>query len=781
MGKLIVSTGLLIGCALLLTACQRTLTGNEEGKKGLSLSKDGKTGYVIMVAPGDVVSNTAAKELAEHLKAVTGAEFPIVSPGAGRTSLAIAVGPAAAKALMPDLNLSFPKLGNDGIVMRSQGGSLALTGAEGAKRGTLYAVYEFLEGQVGCRWWTSTSSYIPKRPSLAVPALDTVYAPEFRVRGVFYRDVLENGVFATKCRSNGHWDGIPANYGGHCKVLGFCHTFYQLLPPERYFKSHPEWYSEIKGKRTSKAAQLCLSNDDMRRELTRNALGWLRKDPGVDVISISQNDNIGKCECAKCRAGETIEGAPSGLLISFVNKVAEDIEKEFPNAYVQTIAYQYTRKPPLTVRPRGNVIVMLTSIECSFSQPLAAGPQNEAFRRDIEAWSSIAPQLFIWDYVTNFSNYLQPHPNLRVLAPNIRFFAAQKVVGLTEQGDAGSSCGDFVALRAWLLAHLMWNPSLDEKALVAEFMDGYYGPASTPLRQHLELVHDAVEASGTYLTCYMGGTPWLDIKGLNQATKLFEEAAAKVKDDPELSQRVRKARMSLDYTWIKQYGLRKREAALSGETLRVPSDMRGFCADFINAAHDFQLGKLSETVMFKDMEANQSSRFNTKASPPERCVGLPENQWLDVQDYDFQLFCQGEPGKDAWVTLVEDAKASDKRAAKMPGNHKNWAVQYPFPLSLQGSRCHVVIRCDVKPGASKSGAAFAAGIYDSGNPKDTAAVTVAVEHVADGEYRTYDLGVCDLNDGYIWVAPCENPEVTAVYVDRIFFVNDKVRPAESLR
>ena len=88
------------------------------------------------------------------------------------------------------------------------------------------------------------------------------------------------------------------------------------------------------------------------------------------------------------------------------------------------------------------------------------------FREDIEGWSKIAPQLYVWDYVTNFSNYILPHPNMRALAPNLRFFADHNVIGMFEQGDVGSPIGDFVRLRAWLLAHLMWNPDRDDKALI---------------------------------------------------------------------------------------------------------------------------------------------------------------------------------------------------------------------------------------------------------------------------------------------------------------------------
>ena len=159
---------------------------------------------------------------------------------------------------------------------------------------------------------------------------------------------------------------IPEEYGGRNTLLGWVHTFSQiegLLPAEKYFQQHPDWYCLYQGKRQDKVGQLCLTNEPMRRELVRNVLERLRKNPGATMISVSQNDNGRGCQCDRCRELEEREGSPSGPVIRFVNAVAEEIEKEFPNVLVETLAYQYTRKPPAIARPRHNVIVRLCTID----------------------------------------------------------------------------------------------------------------------------------------------------------------------------------------------------------------------------------------------------------------------------------------------------------------------------------------------------------------------------------------------------------------------------------
>ena len=230
--------------------------------------------------------------------------------------------------------------------------------------------------------------------------------------------------------------------------------------------------------------------------------------------------------CANCQAIVKDEGSESGPLIRFVNAVAEEIEKEFPEIWVETLAYQYTRKAPLLVKPRKNVVIRLCTIECSFSQPLGEGDHNKSLREDIESWSEIADNLFVWNYVTNFTSYMLPHPNIHTLAPDIRFFIKNNTIGLFEQGDVYCDAGDFVRMRNWVISHLMWNPDLDENALIDEFLVGYYGEKAAPyLRQYWDLLTQRVKDSEVYLRCYMEHTAdWLTVPVYAEAVSMLKQA-----------------------------------------------------------------------------------------------------------------------------------------------------------------------------------------------------------------------------------------------------------------
>ena len=548
-----------------MVACAMIFSCTATDSNTLTLAKGGKAKYSIVIPDNpSQVETTAAKELKQHLDAIAGADFAVVKESAADNSRPqLVVGNSArARALVTGLDAG--KLPYDGIVISTTGDHVVLVGHP--VRGTLYAVNTFLENACGVRWWTSSEKHVPVAKTLKVQAMNIKYAPKLIYREAFYKDVYssdvnfrneyyveaeQSDVFASRMKNNGYFTNIRPEYGGYHKFQYFVHSFFPILPPDVYFEKHPEWYSQIDGKRSYQHTQLCLTNEQMKAEFIKNALDTLRQHPDMDFISISQNDWHGACQCGKCQAVVAEEGGESGPLIRFVNSVAEAIEKEFPNIWVETLAYQYTRKAPLKVKPRKNVVVRLCTIECSFSQPLGEGDHNKSLRDDIEAWSKIADNLFVWNYVTNFSSYMLPHPNVQTLAPNIRFFVKNHTIGLFEQGDVYCDAGDFVRMRNWVLSHLLWNPEADEHALIDEFLEGYYGKNAAPfLRQYWDLLIDNVKESGVYLRCYMGNTAgWLSVPAYAQAQSLFKQAIDAT-SDKECLQRLRREEIPLKYVLL---------------------------------------------------------------------------------------------------------------------------------------------------------------------------------------------------------------------------------------
>ncbi len=277
--------------------------------------------------------------------------------------------------------------------------------------------------------------------------------------------------------------------------------------------------------------------------------------PEATVFSVSQNDWYNYCQCEACTALAEAEGSQMAPVLQLVNHVAREVAAEFPDKLVDTLAYQYTRKPPATMRPEPNVIIRLCSIECDFNHPLEerSTPENRAFCDDIEAWAKIANRLWVWNYNTSFAHYLVPYPNLRVRGPNIRYMIANNVRGIFEQDVYNTPHGQWSLLSGYLGAKLLWNPNYDADLAINEFLQAVYGKAATPMRLYIDLMHDAAAVPGMPMGIWIGSdAPFISDELMARADALFDVAEGAVADCPDTLERVRIARMPVDYTIIER-------------------------------------------------------------------------------------------------------------------------------------------------------------------------------------------------------------------------------------
>lgn len=575
---------------IFVTSCKHVPAIDKTGV--IHLAREGAAAADIVVAEDACASvQHAAAELADFLKLVTGSSFPVVHEP-GKAKYHLLVGPEAAK--LANARFSTNTLGAEGIVIRSIGDNVIIAG--GHPRGTLYAVYTFLEDYVGCRWWSTHASTIPRNPNLSIPKdLNVRYVPPLEYRWSFWTHINSDPDLSVRNKVNGSPGLKEPKYGGNMSHGGV-HTFYLLIPPKLYFDKHPEWFSEIKGKRIHKRGQLCLSNKAMRQELTARLRETIRKNPSPPIYSVSQNDWHGYCTCKRCNELAKQYGGQSGIMLWFVNQVAEDLEKEFPDISLSTLAYQYTRKPPnMTIRPQKNVIVQLCSIECSFSVPFEH-ERNLSFRDDIIAWSKITDRLYVWDYVTNFRHYFLPHPNLRVLGPNIRFLVGHKVKGLFEQGAYTTLGAEFAELRGWVLAKLLWDPLLNDRELIETFVEGYYTKAAAPhILRYIDLMHDAVATSNDRLGCFSSpNQKFLSFEVLDRGWKELLAAEKAVADNAVIVNRVKMAQLPLMYAFMSNWHALRDQCRTADAVWPMPKMIEDVAKEFKRIAKANNVKRVNE-------------------------------------------------------------------------------------------------------------------------------------------------------------------------------------------
>jgi len=440
-----------------------------------------------------------------------------------------------------------PAEGDESFRYCSYGPDILIYG--GKQRGTMYGVMSFLENELGCRWYTRSVSVIPRKEQLTFTSFEHTEAPGIRVRNDFYFEAFDS-IWAARNRMNGtmSYRRQPGGVEGYWAV----HTFYPLVPPSEFYAKHPEYYSQIDGKRIYQEAQLCLTNKNVLKIVIERIRKRMIESPEYLIYDVSQNDWDNPCQCDKCQAIVKREGSESGVVIWFVNQVAEAIEKEFPGKFIGTLAYKYTRKPCKTIKPRHNVVVRLCSIECCFSHDIRSCPRNQSFLKDLEGWSAIAQNLYIWDYVVYFQHYIMPYPNIRVLQSNIKTFRDNNAIGIMEQAAYESRGGEFAELRSYVISRLLWNPECNVEQVIDDFMFGYYGRAGQYIRQYFDLLYGRITPdTHMHIEAHLynrlsAQDPLFSGDFIGQSDQIFAKAE-KVADNDDILHRVEMASLPILY------------------------------------------------------------------------------------------------------------------------------------------------------------------------------------------------------------------------------------------
>jgi hypothetical protein len=496
-------------------------------QNNITIVKNNQTNYEIVV-PGNADSTVvkAAHEFQSTLDKMSGVKIQITNENSADTK--------RKKVFIGGKNGDAPS--PHSVMIKNEDENIIITG--GSPQSVLYAVYEFLEKYTGCKWYSPEVEKIPASKTVSIQfPVNYVYTPEITTRTVHSLLFYDNPDFADKLKVT--HEAFPG-YVPEARV----HTFNRFLPAKNFFKSHPEYYALRNGKRQH--TQLCLTNKEVLQHVADSVAAWFSRYPEAKVLSVSQDDNTLNCQCDDCRAIDQEEGSESGTMIRFVNAVAAG----FPDKTISTLAYQYTRKPSKT-KPAENVLITLCSIECDRSAPIEEKCND--FAEDLRGWKEMTDNIRIWDYTTQFTNFLAPFPNIHTLQLNIRFFRDNHATWVFEQHSHHPS--ELFELRSYLTAKLLWNPDLDANEIITDFVNGYYDEAGVYVKKYIDLVHQEIQKDSTFFL-FLYGDPaqafnsYLNPELLKQYNTFFNDAEKAVENKPEVLQRVKTARLSTDYAML---------------------------------------------------------------------------------------------------------------------------------------------------------------------------------------------------------------------------------------
>lgn len=648
----------------------------------------GRPAAAIEIPEGDNgIERRAAEILQSSIRKMSGVTLPIRAvdaPGLGHVA---AIG-FDGQHLPPTLTSVRSSIRSDGFLLGTTAGNLYIV--SGGGKGAIYGVVHLLEKYYGCRKFSPTAEVFPHRDDIALGCILERENPANEVR-------IVNGDFA---RNADYRDWMRLYAPDEIYGAGYyVHTFRRLVPWEEHFASRPEYFAWMNGKRI--IDQPCLS----RPEVFDLAVGKLREEmaaqPDKHVWSVSQNDNFSYCQCPECAAVIEEEGSPAGPLIRFVNRVAA----RFPDKVISTLAYQYSRPAPRRTRPAPNVEVMLCTIELDRSRPIADHPAGRAFVRDLEDWTRICGRVYLWDYTVNFSHFVSPFPNLHVLEPNIRLFMDHGVGRHFQQTNAGPG-HEMSELKAYVLSRLLWNANGDVKAVMNDFIDGYYGKAGPSIERYLDALQKALARTGAGLDIYEPPTAhadgFLSAADVAAYNAIFDKAEAAAAGDPALLLRARTARLPLMYAMLEigkndLFGPRGFFVERSGrhqprpEMVRLLDDFLARCqAAGVRDLNEAGLTaeayhQVAERFIDVQVEGNLAFRRPVAADPPPS----PKYAKGDLAGLtngvrganDFKAHWLGWEGTDATLTLDLGAvKALREIALSTLSDQRSW-ILHPWSVA----------------------------------------------------------------------------------------------------
>lgn len=523
---------------------------------------------IVLPAASSKVEENAGQELCTYLNKAYEDDFVLVKEPdegniyVGYTAFAAEVG-VSAKGGCNSLE------GAEAWTVQAVKGRLVMTGGrKNTDRGILYAAEHFLEDAIGVRFWNALEEYVPQNGAFSVDSsLSMAGEPKAVMRfPVSCSYIGDDPKFCVRRRSNQLY--IPSEWGGGvtCSPRGQCHTVIGILKTDGLFERHPDWFAwNEKEQRRLPYGQYCLNNEEFLQAFEKAFLDDIaqtfadfdaRGETRPHHFHISMDDTTFDCECPLCRERVQKSGG-TGNVMRFVNRMARAAAKVYPGIQIETLAYlTYMELPLDDTVPEKNVIVRLADLDIDILHDLAH-PNNAHMLEVLEGWSKLCEAngnpLCIWDYNINV-RVSSVVPNVFRLGQIFRTYAEHNVQGWMVEHEE-PLLASFWCLQNWVLSHLGEDPYIDDKKLIYDFMDGYYGPASPALTKYLELAVEACENSPIRMRCVENfcKADFVTYDLVLEGDRLFDQAEAAVQYDETYMRRVRQARASLDVTILLRY------------------------------------------------------------------------------------------------------------------------------------------------------------------------------------------------------------------------------------
>lgn len=253
-------------------------------------------------------------------------------------------------------------------------------------------------------------------------------------------------------------------------------------------------YATIHGKTDD--SQLCFSSEDMYRQIENYIVDNFGEKGNFRFV-ISPDDTPYACTCATCTAlGNTEKNATPA-----VTELILRLSQRFPKHTFFTTSYLTTQQVTDKQLP-SNVGVIVSAIDYPLRRTDGKDEQDKKFAEQLDNWKKVTNNIYIWDYINNFDDYLTPFPILKIAQQRLQLFKQHGASGIFFNGS-GYSYSSFDEMRTFVLSALLINPELPVDELTKSYFNQEYPVSKKWLYDYYtELENNA--QSGKRLGLYAG-------------------------------------------------------------------------------------------------------------------------------------------------------------------------------------------------------------------------------------------------------------------------------------
>ena len=226
-------------------------------------------------------------------------------------------------------------------------------------------------------------------------------------------------------------------------------------------------YATVDGKLSKE--QFCFSSATLHQQIKEFIIDeYGYGDQAPTRFMINPNDNDLVCTDARCvKLGNTHEYATPAV-VTLVNTLA----KEFPKHSFFTTAYRTVNQAPQQ-KLNENAGVLFSTIEIAKGGSFDHDKNFQQFKTGLKSWKDKTDEIYLWDYFSNFDDYLTPLPILSGLKKQLPVFKSLGVKGIFLNGS-GYEYSSFEEVKTFASAALLMDATLSEKDLVTRYNKRFY-------------------------------------------------------------------------------------------------------------------------------------------------------------------------------------------------------------------------------------------------------------------------------------------------------------------